>query len=106
MDASIPAFRTFLSTFGSLDQLYVVFTAPEGYPIADYGDRIDAWIDQLRAAPEIDRVDAGVADRIAQCRLARGPPAAAARRRHAGRSARPASSEGTQRGGREQHASS
>ena len=58
----IPAFRSFLSTFGSLDQLYVVFTAPEGYPIADYSDRIDAWIDQLRAAPEIDRVDTGVAD--------------------------------------------
>jgi uncharacterized protein len=58
----IPAFRTFLSTFGSLDQLYVVFTAPEGYPIADYGDRIDAWIDELRASPEIDRVDAGMTD--------------------------------------------
>jgi predicted RND superfamily exporter protein len=58
----IPAFRTFLSMFGSLDQLYVVFTAPEGSPIADYSDRIDAWIDQLRAAPEIDRVDAGMAD--------------------------------------------
>jgi hypothetical protein len=58
----IPAFRTFLSTFGSLDQLYVVFTAPEGYSIADYSDRIDAWVDQLRASPEIDRVDAGIAD--------------------------------------------
>lgn len=58
----IPAFRAFLSTFGSLDQLYVVFTAPAGYPIGDYSDRIDAWIDQLRAAPEIDRVDTGVAD--------------------------------------------
>src|SRR6185503_6805882 len=33
-----------------------------GYPIADYNDRIEAWIDQLRAAPEIDRVDTGVAD--------------------------------------------
>ncbi|HEY0284715.1 MAG TPA: MMPL family transporter [Vicinamibacterales bacterium] len=58
----IPAFRSFLSTFGSLDQLYVVFTAPDGYPISDYGDRIDAWIDHLRAAPEIDRVDTGTAD--------------------------------------------
>jgi predicted RND superfamily exporter protein len=58
----IPAFRTFLSTFGSLDQLYVVFTAPDGSAIADYSDRIDAWIDQLRASPEIDRVDTGVAD--------------------------------------------
>jgi predicted RND superfamily exporter protein len=58
----IPAFRSFLSTFGSLDHLYVVFTAPDGYPIADYSDRIEAWIDQLRAAPEIDRVDTGMAD--------------------------------------------
>jgi predicted RND superfamily exporter protein len=57
----IPAFRTFLSIFGSLDQLYVVFTAPEGHAIADYSERIDAWVDQLRASPEIDRVDAGAA---------------------------------------------
>jgi predicted RND superfamily exporter protein len=59
----IPAFRSFLSTFGSLDQLYVVFTAPDGYAIADYGDRIDAWTDRLRKAPEIDRLDAGIPDR-------------------------------------------
>ncbi|HUP39422.1 MAG TPA: MMPL family transporter [Vicinamibacterales bacterium] len=58
----IPAFRTFLSVFGSLDQLYVVFTAPAGAPIADYSDRVDEWIEQLRAAPEIDRVDTGMAD--------------------------------------------
>ena len=42
--------------------MYVVFTAPDGYPIADYSDRIEAWIDQLRAAPEIERVDTGMAD--------------------------------------------
>ena len=58
----IPAFRSFLSTFGSLDHLYVVFTAPDGYPIAEYSDRVEAWIDQLRAAPEIDRVETGMAD--------------------------------------------
>jgi predicted RND superfamily exporter protein len=58
----IPAFRSFLSTFGSLDQLYVVFTAPEGHSVADYSDRIDEWVDQLREAPEISRVDVGVAD--------------------------------------------
>jgi predicted RND superfamily exporter protein len=58
----IPAFRTFLSLFGSLDQLYVVFTAPEGAPIADYSDRVDAWIELLRTSPEIDRVDTGMAD--------------------------------------------
>jgi predicted RND superfamily exporter protein len=58
----IPAFRTFLYLFGSLDQLYIVFTAPEGAPIADYSDRVDAWIELLRASPEIERVDAGMAD--------------------------------------------
>ena len=58
----IPAFRSFLSTFGSLDQLYVVFTAPEGEAIADYSERIDAWTRRLREAPEIDRVDSGMVD--------------------------------------------
>jgi len=59
----IQAFRTFLARFGSLDQLYVVFTAPEGHAIADYRDDVDEWIDQLRHAPEIARVDAAVVDR-------------------------------------------
>ena len=58
----IPAFRKFLARFGSLDQLYVVFSAPEGQSIADYGDQIDTWVAALRAAPEIARVDAGVID--------------------------------------------
>jgi hypothetical protein len=47
----------------SLDQLYVVFTAPDGHEIAEYKDDIEAWIDGLRRAPEIARVDAGVIDR-------------------------------------------
>ena len=59
----IQAFRTFLSRFGSLDQLYVVFTAPEGREVSDYADEIAAWTAALRAAPEIARVDAGVVDR-------------------------------------------
>jgi len=58
----IPAFRGFLAKFGSLDQLYVLFTAPEGQSIADYGDQIDTWVAALRTAPEITRVDAGVVD--------------------------------------------
>jgi len=58
----IPAFREFLAKFGSLDQLYVLFSAPEGQSIADYGDQIDSWVAALRAAPEITRVDAGVVD--------------------------------------------
>lgn len=57
-----PAFRTFLARFGTLDQLYVVFTAPEGQTIADYREPIEAWIGYLRRAPEIAGVDAGVVD--------------------------------------------
>jgi len=59
----IQAFRTFLARFGSLDQLYVVFTAPDGHAIGEYGDEIAAWVGRLRSAPEIARVDAGVVDR-------------------------------------------
>ena len=59
----IPAFREFLSRFGTLDQLYVVFTAAEGHGIDEYRDEIDAWIEQLRRAPEIAGVEAGVIDR-------------------------------------------
>ncbi|HMF97845.1 MAG TPA: MMPL family transporter, partial [Vicinamibacterales bacterium] len=59
----IQAFRSFLGRFGSLDQLYVIFTAPEGHAIADYDDQISAWTDALRSAPEISRVDTGTVDR-------------------------------------------
>jgi predicted RND superfamily exporter protein len=57
-----PAFREFLARFGSLDQLYVVFTAPAGFTIDAYRDDIDAWVGELRGAPEIARVDTGVLD--------------------------------------------
>jgi predicted exporter len=59
----IQAFRTFLARFGSLDQLYVVFTAPPGHAISEYRDEIDTWVEALRASTEIERVDAGVVDR-------------------------------------------
>src|SRR6185295_15250998 len=58
----IPAFRSFLATFGSLDQLYIVFSAPAGTSIADYDEEIDAWTEALRKAPEIARVDSGTVD--------------------------------------------
>jgi predicted RND superfamily exporter protein len=57
-----PAFREFLAHFGSLDQLYVVFTAPEDHGVDEYRDSIDDWVAALKRAPEIVRVDAGVAD--------------------------------------------
>jgi predicted exporter len=58
----IPAFRRYLAGFGSVDQLYVVFTAPTDHGIAEYADVIDDWVGRLRRAPEIAQVDAGVAD--------------------------------------------
>ena len=59
----IPAFRTFVEHFGSLDDLYIVFTAPEGHAVTEYGDEIEGWVDRLRNAPEVTRVDTGLADR-------------------------------------------
>jgi predicted exporter len=58
---AIPAFRTFLQRFGSLDQLFVVFTAPEGYRVTDYSEDVDRFVAELRAAPEIEWVDPGTA---------------------------------------------
>jgi predicted exporter len=58
----IPPFRTFLARFGSLDHLYVVFTAPAGQSVRDYDGQVAAWVRALRAAPEIERVDTGTVD--------------------------------------------
>ena len=59
----MPAFRQFLAAFGNVDQLYIVFTASEGHAVTDYTEEVDEWVDLLRQAPEISRVDAGVIDR-------------------------------------------
>mgnify|MGYP003693577391 CR=1 FL=1 len=59
----IQSFRTFLARFGSLDQLYVVFTAPEGHAIAELRrSRSSRGPTACARAPEIARVDAGVVD--------------------------------------------
>jgi hypothetical protein len=58
----IPAFRQYLSSFGSVDQLYVVFTAPANHAVTEYAEQIDDWVARLRQAPEVTQVDAGVAD--------------------------------------------
>ena len=60
---AIPAFRTFVERVGSLDELYIVFTAAEGHDIAEYRGEIDAWIARLQASPRITRVDTGLVDR-------------------------------------------
>ena len=58
----VPAFRTFVEGFGGVDDLLVVFTAPEAHAIDEYDAQIAAWADALRRAPEIARVDTGLAD--------------------------------------------
>jgi predicted RND superfamily exporter protein len=58
----VPGFQEFLQRFGSLDYLYVVFDAPADHTIDEYEDEIAAFVDKLKALPEIERVDAGLFD--------------------------------------------
>jgi len=59
---TIPAFRTYLERFGTLDDFYIVLTAPEGHAISEYRETIDAWIERLRQEPRLRRIDAGQLD--------------------------------------------
>jgi uncharacterized protein len=59
---TIPAFRRYVSAFGGIDDLYVIFTAPEGRSVADYDAVIEEWARALRSAPEIAEVDTGIVD--------------------------------------------
>jgi uncharacterized protein len=58
----VPAFRSFVASFGSVDDLYVVLTAPAGHDISEYEDDVDAWGDRLRKTRDIVRVDTGRPD--------------------------------------------
>ena len=58
----VPAFRSFVASFGSVDDLYVVLTAPAGHEISEYEDDVDAWGSRLKETPEIARVDTGRVD--------------------------------------------
>jgi len=57
-----PAFRSFVASFGGVDDVYVVLTAPAGHEISEYEDDVDAWRNGLKAMPEIVRVDTGLVD--------------------------------------------
>jgi predicted RND superfamily exporter protein len=59
---AIPAFRDYLERFGTLDDLFVVFTAPDGHAIGEYDAEIDEWVDTLRTVPELRAVDSGRLD--------------------------------------------
>lgn len=54
----VRSFRTYLSAFGSLDRVYIVFQAPEGAAIDDYAPVVDRYVAALRRVPEMARVDA------------------------------------------------
>jgi predicted RND superfamily exporter protein len=58
----VPAFRSFVASFGSVADLYVVLTAPAGHEISEYEDDVDAWAGRLKEVPEIARVDTGRVD--------------------------------------------
>jgi uncharacterized protein len=51
----VQSFRTFLQDFGNLDHLYVVFESANA--IGDHSDLVDAYVEDLRKAPEIESVD-------------------------------------------------
>jgi predicted RND superfamily exporter protein len=51
----VRSFRTFLREFGSLDHLYIVFESADA--IGDHSDLVDAYVEELRKAPEIASVD-------------------------------------------------
>jgi predicted RND superfamily exporter protein len=51
----VGSFQTFLQSFGSLDHLYIVFESPDA--IGDKSDLVDAYVEELRKAPEIASVD-------------------------------------------------
>jgi hypothetical protein len=59
---AIPAFRDYLERFGTLDDLFVVFTAPEQHAISEYDEEIERWVAALRETPELRRVDSGRLD--------------------------------------------
>ncbi|HEV3215407.1 MAG TPA: MMPL family transporter, partial [Vicinamibacterales bacterium] len=53
---AVRSFEIFLQDFGSLDHLYVVFESAD--PIDEHSEMVDAYVEKLRQAPEIESVDA------------------------------------------------
>jgi predicted RND superfamily exporter protein len=59
----VPAFRAFVESFGTIDDLYVVLSAPSGKAIGDFERDVEAWSGRLQKIPGITRVDSGRLDR-------------------------------------------
>jgi predicted exporter len=60
--AALSGFHQYLSEFGEINHLYIVFTAAEGRGIEDAGELVDSFTGKLRALDEISEVDTGFAD--------------------------------------------
>jgi uncharacterized protein len=56
--SAVRDFRDYLGEFGSVDHVYVVFSAPAGTSVDEYSAVIDRYVAELRRAPEIRQVDA------------------------------------------------
>ncbi|MEO8483489.1 MAG: MMPL family transporter [Acidobacteriota bacterium] len=57
---AVSALQTYLSNFGNLDRLFVMFEAPPDHTIAEYRDQVDEMVERLRALPDLASVDAGL----------------------------------------------
>src|SRR5262245_20369640 len=55
---TVRSFERFLLNFGSLDHLYVVFESPDA--IGSHSDLVDAYVEELRKAPEVESIDAAL----------------------------------------------
>ncbi len=56
------AYRSFASSFDTVDDLFVLLTAPEDREISEYENVAAAWAERLRDIPEIASVDTGLPD--------------------------------------------
>src|SRR5688572_24885487 len=50
---AVRSFQTYLNAFGTLDRLYIVFEAPPDQFVSEHAALIDAYVAELRRAPEI-----------------------------------------------------
>ena len=59
---AVSSFRTYLEHFGNLDRLYVLIEAPQDSFMSDHTEFVASFVRQLRALPEIERVDTGAVE--------------------------------------------
>ena len=60
--AALSGFHRYLSEFGEINHLYIVFSAPEGRSIEDASDFVEAVTEKVRSLDEIGAIDTGFVD--------------------------------------------